>query len=127
MHCVGIERQLFGHEAYFDKRPHAILQQPVIDLVDIGEVIYRVSVLVLVIDAHLIVEYGVEAYIAEISHLLHGAEILAIALAERKNRPARAKHLLPEMREWLCGGLRIDVDGLLGKDKGADAQHNNNR
>ena len=42
MHILA-QRELLRHEAEFDKRPHAVLQQTVIDLIDVGKIVDRIS------------------------------------------------------------------------------------
>ena len=65
MQRVGIEGQLLGHEADLDDRADAILQQAIVDLIDIGKVVDRVAVLVLVVDSDLVMQDGVKAHIAK--------------------------------------------------------------
>ena len=64
MKGIGIEGELLGHEADFDEGPHAVFEQAVVDLVDVGEVVDGIAMLVFVVDADFIVEDGVEAHIA---------------------------------------------------------------
>ena len=76
-----LRRQLFWHEAELNKRPYAIFQQTIVDLIDIRKVINRLSLLILVIDTNLIVKDGVEADVLEPSDLSYLSQILAIAVS----------------------------------------------
>ena len=88
MQRVRIERELPRHEADLDERPHAVLQQPVIDLVHISEVIDRIPVLVLVVYANFVVQDGVKPHISNIRDLLHRAQVVAkLSRNERIARP----------------------------------------
>ena len=62
---VWIGRQLARHKADLDKRPYAVFQQPIVNLVDVGEVVNRVAMLVFVIDPHFIVQDRVKPHIAK--------------------------------------------------------------
>ena len=66
MKRVGIEGELFRHEADLDDGLDAVLQQAVVDLVDVGEVIDGVAVLVFVVDADFVVKDGVKTDVLEI-------------------------------------------------------------
>ena len=57
---VRVERKLFRHEADLHNRAHAILQEPVIDLIDIGEVIDGIAVLVFVVYAYFVMKNGMK-------------------------------------------------------------------
>ncbi len=109
MQRIRIEGQLLRHKADLDQRPHAILQQAIVNLVDVGEVIDRVAVLVLVINTDFVVKDRVEAHVFEIGDLLHGTQILAIAFPQREDGAARTEHLVPEMRER--SRLRLCING----------------
>ncbi len=100
--------QRLGHEADLDKRPHAVGQQAIVDLIDIGPVVDRVALCVLAVDAILIVEDGVEADVAKAGDLLYLAQIVAVAFAQRKNGAAGAEHLLPVV--WKGRGRCVNVD-----------------
>jgi len=102
-------RQFAGHEADLDKGPHALGQQAVVDLVDIGEVEDRIAAFILIVDAHFIVEDGVEADIARANLVVDIFEVLAVVVSQRQNGAARPEHLLPEMGEG--AGRRVCVDG----------------
>ena len=109
------QRELPRHEANLDKRPHAIVQQSVIDLVHIRKVVNRIALLIFVVNADLVVQNVVEPHIAEVGDFLHFAKVAAIALPQRKNCASRAEHLLPEVRKWLsrCAGIH---DYLVKRD-----------
>ena len=79
---VGVEGELFGHEADLDDGADAVGEEAVVDLIDVGEVVDGVAVLVFVVDADLVVEDGVEADVAEVGDLLHGAQVAAVAVAQ---------------------------------------------
>src|SRR6266487_864007 len=64
-----LRRQLFWHEAQFDKRPNSIGQQAVVDLVEVGEIIRGAPFAIFLIHADLVVENGVETHVFEISSL----------------------------------------------------------
>ena len=51
-------------------------KQAVVDLIDVGEVVDGVAVLVFVVDADLVVQDGVEADVSEVRDLLYGAQIV---------------------------------------------------
>ena len=79
---IQLGRQRLGHEADLHKRPHAIGQQPVVDLIDVGPVVDRVALLVLAVDAVLIVEDRVKAHVLEAGDLLYAPQIVAVALTQ---------------------------------------------
>ncbi len=66
MQVIGVGREFFGHEADFDERAHAICEQAVVDLIDVGKVVDRVPVRIEIVDANLIVKDGVKTDVAEI-------------------------------------------------------------
>ena len=99
MERIWIEGQLLRHEADLDNRPHAVLQQTIVDLIDVREVVDRVAVLVFVVDADFVMQDGVKAHILEICYLLYRAQVVAIALAQRENGAPRTEHLFPEVWE----------------------------
>ena len=70
---VGVKGELLGHEADLDDGADAVFEQAVVDLVDVGEVVDGVAVLVLVVDADLVVEDGVEANVLEVGGFFDGA------------------------------------------------------
>ena len=113
---VGVEGELLGHEADLDDGADAGGEEPVVDLVDVGEVVDGVAVLVLGVDAELIVEDGVEADVAEVGDGFDGAEVVHVAAAEDKGGAAGAEHGLPEVREGGGGGVGVDGDVLLGEE-----------
>ncbi len=71
MQRIRIECQLLGHEADFDKRLHSILEQPIVNLVNVREVVDGISVLVLVVNSDLIVQNRMKSHIAKVCDLLH--------------------------------------------------------
>ena len=75
---IRLGRQRLRHEADLYKGPHAIGQQPIVDLIDVGPVVDRVALLVLAVDAVLIVEDRVKAHVLETGDLLYAPEIVAI-------------------------------------------------
>src|SRR5260370_2578789 len=60
MQRVRIGGKLFGREAELDEWADVILEQAVVDLIDIGEVVYRLAVFVLVVKAGFARQNGVE-------------------------------------------------------------------
>ena len=69
MHVLT-ERELLGHETDFDKGANAIGEQPVVNLVNVGEVVDGVALFVFVVYADFVVEDGVEADVVEIGDFL---------------------------------------------------------
>src|ERR1700731_797089 len=61
-----LSRQLLRHEAELDKRLHAVGQETVINLIDIGEIVDGLPLTVLVVQTDLVVKNGVEANVFEI-------------------------------------------------------------
>src|SRR5271165_965172 len=102
--------QLARHETQFDEGPDAVLQQAIVDLVDVGPVVDRPTPRVLVVDAHFVVEYGMETDILNAGRLAHHSQIAAKAFAEREDRTARPEHLLPEVWEGMDGRLCVQRD-----------------
>lgn len=84
MQRIWICRQFLGHKADLNNWAHAILQQAIVDLVDIGKVVAWYAVFVLVIYPKLIMKNAVKTDIVEVGNLLERSKILAIALAESK-------------------------------------------
>ena len=105
MQRIWIECELFWHKADFDDRANAIFQKPVVYLVYIREVVDGIAMFIFVVDAHLVVQDGVETNIAKIGHLLYCPQIASVAFSQGENCAARSKHLLPEMRKGGC--LRV--------------------
>src|ERR1700727_2181384 len=66
MECVWVEGKLLWHEAYLDHGTDTVLQQAIIDLIDVREIVDRVSVLILVVDTDLVVQDGVEPDVLKI-------------------------------------------------------------
>src|ERR1700757_368461 len=111
---VEARGELLRHEADLDEGADSVGEQAVVDLIDVGEVVDGVALLVFVVDAEFVVKDGVEADVPEVGDLLHGLHVVAIALAHGEHSAAGAEHLLPEMRERRSGGVRVDGDGLSG-------------
>jgi hypothetical protein len=111
---IGIEGQLLRHEADLYDRADAVGEKTIVDLVDIREIVDRVTVLVFVIDTDLVVEDAVEADVAEVGDLVDGADVVAVVLAEGENGVAGAEDLLPKVREGSGGSVGIDTDTLGG-------------
>jgi hypothetical protein len=113
MESVGIEGELLRHEADLDDGADAVGEEIVIDLVDVGEVVDGIAVLVFVVDSELIVQDGMEANVLEVGDLFYGFEVVEIALTEHESATAGAKHLLPEVGKGSGGGVVVDLDVLL--------------
>src|ERR1700722_5790069 len=113
MKCIRIEGEFFRHETDFNEWLDAIFKQPVANLIDIREVINRIAVIVLVINADFVVKDGMESNVLEISHLFHRADVVTIALAQREDSPPRSEHLLPEMRKRRRLLRCVNVDRFL--------------
>jgi hypothetical protein len=82
MERVGVEGKLARHEADFDERPHAAFEKTVVDLIDIREVIDGIAPIVFVVNADFIMKDGMETDVVEISGLLHGYLVVAVALTK---------------------------------------------
>src|SRR5271165_684656 len=109
---VRTRSELVGHETELDKRLDAIGQQTIVNLVDVGEVVDRLSVLVFVVNTDFIVEDGVETHVLQACDLLYFAQISAPGIAQRENGAARTEHLLPIMRKgmrWPRGVYRNGI------------------
>ena len=78
-------------------------QQPVIDLINIREVVDRITLRIFVIHAILIVKNGMEPDILECRDLARPVQIATIGITQRKIRASRSEHLLPEMRKGSGG------------------------
>jgi hypothetical protein len=113
MESVGIEGELLRHEADLNDGTNAVGEEVVIDLVDVGEVVDGVAVLVFVVDSELIVQDGVEANVFEVGDLFYGFEVVEIALTKHESAAAGAEHLLPEVGKGSGGGVGIDLDVFL--------------
>ncbi len=109
---VGIEGELLGHEADLDDGANAVGEEAVVDLVDVGEVVDGVAVLVFVVDTDFVVEDAVEADVAEVGDFVDGADVVAVGLAEGEDGVAGAEDLLPEVGEGGGGGVGVDGDAL---------------
>src|ERR1700751_6128099 len=109
MHILP-RRQFLRHKADLDKGPQAIGQKPVIDLINVREVVDGIPSLVLVIDSNFIMENVVEPHIPELSDLLHFTQIVAITLPQCEDCAPRTERLLPEMRKGMAGRVSVDRD-----------------
>src|SRR6476469_3357890 len=61
--------QLSRHETEFDEGSYSIRKQPIINLIEVREVVDRLTLLVLVVNADLIMEYRMKSHIAESGNL----------------------------------------------------------
>ncbi len=104
-----------------------MLQESVVNLVHISEVIDRIAVFIFVVDAHFVVENRMEAHVFEIRGGLHRIQILAIAVAQRQNRAAGAKHFFPEMWEGRSWPVGIDPHLWLRPPKHRPGAENHNK
>ncbi len=108
MQGVFVRRQLLWHKTQLDKRAHTVGQQAIVDLINVGEVVHRMPLGVLVINSDFIMEDGMEAHVLETGDLFYVAEIVAITLAQSQDGAAGAEHLLPEMGKRMSRGGGID-------------------
>src|SRR5215472_15031278 len=76
MQVIRIERQLLRHEADLNNRPHTLRNQALVDLIDIGEVINRIAMVILVVHAKLIMQDRVESQVLQISDLSHRGQVV---------------------------------------------------
>src|SRR5580704_6537633 len=102
--------EFLGHETQFDEGPHVVLQQPVVNLVNVGEVVDRMAFWVFVVQPYFIMENGVKANVLKIGDGFHFAQVMAITLTQTKDRAAGAEHLLPKMRERMGRPLRVHLN-----------------
>ena len=107
--------QFRRHEAEFDERLEAVLEQAVVDLVDVGEIVGNLPLRVALHQAHVVVEDAVEADVADAGGLVHGIQVLAVVVAQRQRRAAGAEHLFPEMREGRAPGAGVDAQAGGGR------------
>ena len=122
MERVRIEGQLLRHEADLDHGADTILQQAIVDLIDIGKIVDRVTVLVLAINPDLVMKNGMKANVLEICYLFYRTQVVTVAIAQGEDCASRTKHLLPEMRKGR--GLRAGIDwNLLLRLRGRHAGH----
>ncbi len=105
-------RKFARHETEFHERAHAVLQQAIVDLIDVREVVNRRTLLVFVVEADLIVEDGMKAYLLEIGDAFDFSQVATIAIAQSDDAAFRTKDLLPEMRQGMSGRGCINDDGL---------------
>jgi hypothetical protein len=78
------------------------------NLVDVGEVVDRISLLVLVVNANFVMQDVMKTYVAEFCDSFYLAQIAAIALPQREYRSPGTERLLPEMRERMARSASID-------------------
>src|SRR5580700_8501193 len=107
--------KFLGHEAEFHKRADAVLQQAVVNLVDIGKIIERLSLEILVVQAKFIVKDGMEAYVFKSSSVFDGAKVAAIAFAKRQTGATGTEHAFPIVRKSVADGMCIDDYGFCGE------------
>jgi hypothetical protein len=69
MHILA-QRQFLGHETNFNKGPHSVLQQAVVDLIDIGKVIDGMTLFVFVVNADFVMQDVMKAHITKLSDFL---------------------------------------------------------
>ena len=106
--------QLVRHEAELDEGLHVVGQQAIVDLVDVGEVVDRLALLVFVVNADIVIQDAVKANVLEAGDLAHRPQVAAIGIAQAEHGPAGAEHLLPEMRKGMSGCGSINGDGFHG-------------
>src|SRR5215471_618450 len=121
--------QFFRHEADFDYGADSVAQKSVIDLVYIRKVVERMALIVFVINADFVVQDVVKADVVEVSGLLYLAQVVSIALPQRKDGAAGTEGVLPEMWEGLGRGCGVDQDGFVLRlscgSQGKQKRHNN--
>jgi hypothetical protein len=81
-------------------------------LIDVREIVDRLSIGVFIVQADFVVEDSVEADILEIGDPFDIAEIVAIVVAEREDRPPGAKHFFPEVGKRVGRRVSVDFDGF---------------
>ena len=106
--------ELLRHEAQFDKRAYAVLQQAVVDLVDVRKIVDRLALRIFVVDSDVIEEDSVEADVLDVGDLLYVAQVATIALSEAEIGTAGAEHVFPKMWEGVDGSGGVDGDDLRG-------------
>src|SRR5207248_363448 len=74
--------ELPRHETELYERAHAVGEKAVVYLIDVGEVVDGLTLGILRVHADLVVEDGVKTHVSDRRHGAHGAQVLAIALAE---------------------------------------------
>ena len=77
-------RQLLGHKTQLNKRAHSVLQEPIVGLIHVGEVVYRPTFAVFVVNAHVVEKDCVEANVFHLRDLFYFPQVLAVAFAEAK-------------------------------------------
>ena len=107
---IRVAVEIRRHEAQLDIRLDAQFQQAVVDLVDVGEVVDRLALLVQREHADVLVEDAVRAHVGEAGDLPDHLHVAPVVGTQRQRRAAGAEHLLPEMREGGAFGLRVDAD-----------------
>ena len=65
-----------------------------------------------IVESHLVHKDSVEADGLKTCRLLHRAQIVAVAVAQRENRTARTEGLLPEVRKRSSHRLRVNNNRL---------------
>ena len=79
---LRIRGQLARHEAKLNERLHSAIEQPIVDLVNVGNIIDRVDLFVFVVHAVFIVENRVEADVFQIGMIPYQSEVLTIAVPQ---------------------------------------------
>src|SRR6185437_10826829 len=110
MKIIRIECQLLGHEADLNNRPYTLCTQALVDLVHIGEVVDRISMLILVVDAKLVMQDRVEAEVLHIRDCFYRSQVVLVRRAQNQRRATGPEHLFPEMGEGSCACTRVDRD-----------------
>src|ERR1700730_2881408 len=104
--------ELLRHETEFHERMHAVLHQPVINLIGVGKVINGSAAGVLAVDSNFVVKNCVETNVLEAGDLLDVMQIAAIAFAQAQDRAPGSEHALPKMRERMSPRREIDINRL---------------
>ncbi len=110
------------------KRAHAVLQEAIINLVNVGEIVDRLAAGIFVVQANFVVEDGVEADVFEAGGLLYLAQVAAVIVAKRQHSAAGAEHLFPEVREGVSRSSEVDLYGFarrLGLGRNRECEYKN--
>ena len=67
------------------KGAHAVFQKAIVDLIDVGKIVDGVSIVVLIIDTHFVVQDVVETNVLERCDFLHFPQVAAVSIAQREN------------------------------------------
>src|SRR5436305_8386126 len=107
---AGVRCELLGHEAELDEGADFVLEEPVVNLVDVREIVEGLARGVLIVKTNFIVKNGVETDVFEIGDAFGLEEVVAIIVAKREDRTTGAEHFFPEMGEWMRWGVEVDFD-----------------